>query len=212
MKCDASGDPITSSVRGAAGLSTAVWAAQSGDWTPNGSRSSGFLVSREEGWICSTPSGRVHHHAASHGTSMWVAGPKGTTPAGLAQHSRPLGAGAASAGVHSGRLADAPIATSTMSRATQYSWAPRSASASACMTAIASASWRRIRSSRRLPAWGDPGGGGLRPSECRSTVAARALHPRRRISGTLVAAHVRLRLTPQGIAHPPPWCDLPRPG
>ena len=34
---------------------------------------------------------------------MWVAGPKGTTPAGLAQHSRPLGAGAASVGVRQAR-------------------------------------------------------------------------------------------------------------
>jgi hypothetical protein len=47
---------------------------------------------------------RVHHHTASHGTSVVEAGfgPYGSVPAGLAQHSSPDGEGVTSAGVHSG--------------------------------------------------------------------------------------------------------------
>lgn len=181
--------PLASSVRGWVGSMTMVCADHSGVAIWNGAMRSECLVKRLDGDMCSIPSGRIHHHTASQGTSVVAVGlgPKGTVPAGLAQHSSPLGVGQANAGVHSGRVAAASRAVSTMSLATQNISASPMARVSAFMISISAASLDCMRSRRRLP--GVPGSGGDRPSEVnRSAVWSRALHHCRRISGTLVAA------------------------
>ena len=61
---EASGLPWTSSVRGTVGLTISVVPDHSGDRTPKGASRSCRLVKRDATWICSTPSGRIHHQAS----------------------------------------------------------------------------------------------------------------------------------------------------
>ena len=120
-------EPFASSVRGSRESRKTEEAAHNGVLIWSGTSRPGFVVDREAGWICKVPSGRVHHHTASHGTVMLAAPAARRAPYRLVWPNTAVRAGAASAGVHEGRVFAAVIASSTISRVTQYSCAPCSA-------------------------------------------------------------------------------------